>query len=105
MDEGKIKAIGAPREIQERTLSDSAIELEVAQPLDGVSLPDWPEAIKTSLDDARRKIVVTSRKPARTIVGMMKWLDENSIELADIHIKRPSLEEAFIELTGKSLRE
>ena len=27
------------------------------------------------------------------------------IELADIRIKRPSLEEAFIELTGKSLRE
>ncbi len=36
---------------------------------------------------------------------MVKWMDENGIELADIHIKRPSLEEAFIELTGKSLRE
>ena len=28
-----------------------------------------------------------------------------SVELADIRIKRPSLEDAFIELTGKSLRE
>jgi hypothetical protein len=35
----------------------------------------------------------------------VKWLDERNIELADIHILRPSLEEAFIELTGKSLRE
>jgi len=40
-----------------------------------------------------------------TIVDMVKWLDERGIELADIRIKRPSLEEAFIELTGKSLRE
>ena len=47
----------------------------------------------------------TSTRPARTIVEMVKWLDEAGIELADIHIKRPSLEDAFIELTGKSLRE
>jgi hypothetical protein len=36
---------------------------------------------------------------------MVMWLDENSVELSDIRIKRPSLEDAFIELTGKSLRE
>jgi hypothetical protein len=36
---------------------------------------------------------------------MVKWLDDHGIELSDIRIKRPSLEEAFIELTGKSLRE
>jgi hypothetical protein len=36
---------------------------------------------------------------------MVKWLDEKGVELADIRIKRPSLEDAFIELTGKSLRE
>jgi ABC-type multidrug transport system ATPase subunit len=39
------------------------------------------------------------------MVDMMKWLDEKGIELADIRIRRPSLEDAFIELTGKSLRE
>jgi ABC-2 type transport system ATP-binding protein len=105
MDEGKIKAIGSPREIQERTLADSVIELEVAQPLDGAVLPEWPEAVKTAIGEGGRAISVTSRKPARTIVGMMKWLDEKGLELVDIHIKRPSLEDAFIELTGKSLRE
>ena len=47
----------------------------------------------------------SNMRPARTIVEMVKWLDEGGIELADIHIKRPSLEDAFIELTGKSLRE
>jgi hypothetical protein len=35
----------------------------------------------------------------------VKWLDVRGLDLADIRIKRPSLEEAFIELTGKSLRE
>ena len=105
IDEGRIIAIGTPRQIQEKTLSDSTIEIECAQPVAAGDLPQWAEAVKTSLDERRTILTVTSRRPARTIVEMMKWLDEQGLELADIRIKRPSLEEAFIELTGKSLRE
>ncbi len=105
VDEGRIIAIGTPREIQERTLSNSVIEIECAQPIVEGSLPKWQDAEKVSLDDRRTRIAVVSRRPARTIVEMVKWLDDKGLELADIRIKRPSLEDAFIELTGKSLRE
>jgi ABC-2 type transport system ATP-binding protein len=57
------------------------------------------------VDERRMKIAVTTPRPARIVVEMVKWLDEKGVELADIRIKRPSLEDAFIELTGKSLRE
>jgi ABC-2 type transport system ATP-binding protein len=105
VDEGRIIAIGTPREIQERTLANSTIEIECERPVPAGDLPAWQNAEKTSLDEKRTRIAVVSTRPARTIVEMVKWLDEQGIELADIHIKRPSLEEAFIELTGKSLRE
>jgi ABC-2 type transport system ATP-binding protein len=105
IDEGRIIAIGTPREIQERTLSASTIEIECEQPVSAGDLPAWQAAEKICLDDRRTRISVTSTRPARTIVDMVKWLDERGIELSDIRIKRPSLEEAFIELTGKSLRE
>jgi ABC-2 type transport system ATP-binding protein len=105
IDEGRIIAIGTPRQIQEKTLSDSTIEIECTQPVAAGDLPLWADAVKTALDERRTVLTVTSRRPARTIVEMMKWLDEQGLELADIRIKRPSLEEAFIELTGKSLRE
>lgn len=105
IDEGRIIALGTPRQIQEKTLSDSMIEIECANPVAAVDLPQWAEAVKTLLDEKRTTLTVTSRRPARTIVEMMKWLEEQGLELADIRIKRPSLEEAFIELTGKSLRE
>jgi ABC-2 type transport system ATP-binding protein len=105
VDEGRIIAIGTPREIQERTLANSVIEIECAQPIAEGSLPTWQDAVKVSLDDRRTRISVVSRRPARTIVEMVKWLDDKGLELADIRIKRPSLEDAFIELTGKSLRE
>jgi ABC-2 type transport system ATP-binding protein len=105
VDEGRIIAMGTPRQIQEKTLQDSTIEIQCAQPVAAGDLPQWAEAVKTALDERRTTITVTSRHPARTIVEMMKWLDAQGLELADIRIKRPSLEEAFIELTGKSLRE
>ncbi len=105
VDEGRIVALGTPREIQERTLENSTIEMELEAPLSEGDLPQWREAQKTTIDDSRRRISVICRRPARTIVEMVKWLDEGGAELADIRIKRPSLEEAFIELTGKSLRE
>ncbi len=105
IDEGRIIAMGTPREIQERTLASSTIEVELAQPLDDGQLPSWQEADHVTLDDRRTRIAVVSRRPARTVVDLVKWLDQAGLDLADIRIKRPSLEEAFIELTGKSLRE
>jgi ABC-2 type transport system ATP-binding protein len=105
IDEGRIIAMGTPREIQERTLATSTIEIECAPPLAADQAPAWTEAEKIVVDASRSRIAVTSRRPARTIVDMVEWLRANGFELVDIHIKRPTLEEAFIELTGKSLRE
>jgi ABC-2 type transport system ATP-binding protein len=105
VDEGRIIAIGTPREIQERAIASSIVEIEVAAPLDGRALPSWRDAEKISVNERRTAISVISRRPARTIVEIVKWLDESVIEVSDIRLKRPTLEEAFIELTGKSLRE
>jgi ABC-2 type transport system ATP-binding protein len=105
VDEGLIVGIGTPREIQEKALAHSTIEVELAAPLGDVALPRWPEAEEITVDAPRTKIAVTTRRPARIVVELVKWLDERGVELADIRIKRPSLEDAFIELTGKSLRE
>jgi ABC-2 type transport system ATP-binding protein len=105
VDEGRIIAMGTPREIQERAIGVSVIEMECARPFPEGPLPQWDEAEKVSLDDSRTRFSVSSRRPARTVVAMVKWLEECSFELSDIRIQRPTLEDAFIELTGKSLRE
>lgn len=105
IDEGRIIAMGTPREIQERTLASSTIEIQCAPPLSVDQVPAWSEADQVAVDANRSRVTVTTRKPARTVVDMVEWLRANGIELIDIHIRRPSLEESFIELTGKSLRE
>jgi hypothetical protein len=36
---------------------------------------------------------------------MVKWVDAQRIDLEDVHLTRPTLEDVFIELTGKKLRD
>ena len=48
---------------------------------------------------------MTSGRPARTLLEIVKWVDAESLGLEDVHLSRPTLEDVFIELTGKKLRE
>ncbi len=105
IDEGKIIAIGTPRELQEKNLGESTIEIVCLTPISGDGLPNWPDAVSVSLGDDRKSVSVMSRHPARTLVEMVKWLDQQGIELHDVHLKRPTLEDVFIKLTGKRLRD
>ncbi len=105
IDAGKIIAIGTPRELQEKSANQSAIEVVLAEPFAGDDLPAWTDAMRTVLGDDRRHITVASAKPARTLVDMVKWIDSHGLELTDIRLNRPTLEDVFIELTGKKLRE
>jgi len=105
VDQGQIIAFGTPREIQERTLGESMIEIvtDRAMPFD-----DLPESLKTHkyvTGDAGKRISMQSGNPARTIAELVKWVEQQSLNLVDIHLKRPTLEDVFIELTGKRLRE
>jgi ABC-2 type transport system ATP-binding protein len=105
VDEGRIVAIGRPREIQERTLGCSVIELRCEQPLPDGAAGCWRDAGDAVFSDDRRRLSVQTTQPARTLIDLVKWIDGAGLDLADIQLKRPTLEDAFIELTGKSLRE
>jgi ABC-2 type transport system ATP-binding protein len=104
MDQGAIIAMGTPRELQERTLGHSRIEITTAQPITA-AVPGFEQAEKHALSEDRRTLTVQSRRPARTLPEVIKWIDQQGAELEDIHLKRPTLEDVFIELTGKRLRD
>jgi ABC-2 type transport system ATP-binding protein len=104
IDAGKIIEMGSPREIQQRTMGSSLIELQTAAPMP-VELPTWAGADKIHVSEDRLSLTAHSPKPAKTVVEIVKWIDQMGLELVDIHLKRPTLEDVFIELTGKRLRD
>jgi ABC-2 type transport system ATP-binding protein len=105
IDEGRIVAMGTPEEIRSRTLGHTRIEVRCGRPLPPGDLPRFADADGGTVDADRRQVVVSTVHPARTLVELVRWVDQQGVELEDVHLKRPSLEDVFIEVTGKSLRE
>jgi ABC-2 type transport system ATP-binding protein len=105
IDRGRIIELGTPREIQERTLGHTMIEIEADHPMPLHLLPDTLALNKYTAALEGRRVSMQSANPARTIAEFVKWIDQSSLNLVDIHLKRPTLEDVFIELTGKRLRE
>lgn len=105
VDEGRIVEMGTPREIQQRAAGQSRIEIECERPIPAGDSPAFLAAEKHTFSDDRKSLTVNSEQPARAIVDLVKWIDQLGIGLSDIHLKRPTLEDVFIQLTGKRLRE
>jgi ABC-2 type transport system ATP-binding protein len=102
VDAGRIIAMGTPRELQEQTLGHARIELKASAPLspNGVM---FQSAQSVAFDGPN--VTVQTAHPGRSLVDLVKWIDQQGLEILDVHIKRPTLEDVFIELTGKKLRD
>jgi ABC-2 type transport system ATP-binding protein len=105
IDEGRIIDSGPPRELQQRVLGNVRIEVVCAQPVPDGELPAWSNEEPISFSADRRALHVAASKPARAVADLVRWIDNLGIELEDIHVRRPTLEDVFLELTGKRLRD
>ncbi len=105
IDAGKIIELGTPREIQGRVLGHTLVEVKTNLPMPLENLPEKIREQKHATRDNDCTLSVQSDAPAALIVDLVKWIDAKGLQLVDIYMKRPTLEDVFIELTGKKLRE
>ncbi len=105
IDAGKIIELGSPREIQQRVLGQTLVEVTANSALPIEQMPERLRLEKSVLSDEGRTISMQTNSAAATVVELVKWIDHSGLTLVDIHTKRPTLEDVFIELTGKKLRE
>jgi ABC-2 type transport system ATP-binding protein len=105
IDAGKIIELGTPREIQQRVLGHTLVEVTTSEPAPLDSLPEKLREERYSVKDQGQTLSMQTEHPAVLIVELVKWIDQQGLRLVDIHMKRPTLEDVFIELTGKKLRE
>ncbi len=105
IDGGKIIEQGTPREIQQRVLGKTLVEVTADKPIVDTELTPRLRDEKYVLRDDGRTLSVQTDEPAAAIVELVKHIDQRGLTLLDIHLKRPTLEDVFIELTGKKLRE
>ncbi len=104
VDEGRIIALDTPARLQQQSKSASSIVVTCATAFPSTR-PEWAQATDSAIDPTGHTLTVHSRRPAATLVDLVKWIDQQGLELTDVRLKQPSLEDVFIEMTGKSLRQ
>jgi ABC-2 type transport system ATP-binding protein len=104
VDEGRIIALDTPSRLQRQSRNASSIVVTCALPFPEPR-PAWAAATESILNSTGHTLTVRSRHPAATLVDLVKWIDQRGLELTDVRLRQPSLEDVFIEMTGKSLRQ
>ncbi len=103
VDHGKVIALGTPRELKARSGGTTRIEVRLSKPEPNGALKNLE-----GVTDAREvdgTYVIHSNRPPQTIVSMVKHLEIQGNDLVSLEIATPSLEDVFIELTGRRLRD
>jgi ABC-2 type transport system ATP-binding protein len=59
----------------------------------------------TTLDDHTRKLTVPAHGGAQTLVQVVRDFDEAGIHIDDIALRRPTLDDVFLALTGHAAEE
>ena len=103
IDHGKVIANGTPRELKARMGADvlelhleDASELEpTAAALRGVGSGE------PSIDAGDRRITLPVHQGAADLMSAVRRLDEEGIVPSDVSLRRPSLDDVFLALTGR----
>jgi ABC-2 type transport system ATP-binding protein len=103
VDHGQVIALGTPRELKRNSAGKTRIEVRLARPEPDAALAGL-DAV-SSVHTADGAYVVQSTAVPRSIVSLVKFLETQGNELASLEIATPSLEDVFLELTGRRLRD
>ncbi|MBZ5703036.1 MAG: ABC transporter ATP-binding protein [Acidobacteriia bacterium] len=103
VDHGKVIAQGTPRELKQRSGDTTRIEVRLAKPASEATLKGLDGVTDChALDGA---FILHCQRPPQAIVSLVKHLEAEGNELVNLEISTPSLEDVFIELTGRRLRD
>ncbi len=103
IDHGKIVASGTPDELKRR-ISGDLVTFEVDDAARATELLSRrAEARDVTVTD--RGLRVTVDRGETQALPLMRALDEAGIRVGSLHIAHPSLDDVFLTLTGRSLRE
>lgn len=100
IDYGRIIAEGSPLELTSK-LGGERIHLKVKNSKDGRMLADKLTQLGYNVRAFNGTVVVTVENAAKTIPELAPYLRD----VVEVRITRPNLEEVFLELTGRRLRE
>jgi len=107
VDHGQVIALGTPRELIASVGGDHIVEFSVATNqhprVDASQLNSLVDV--TSVRDEVDRWTLNSRMAHHTIPALLSYLEAQDLALASLTTRQASLEDVFVKLTGRNLKE
>jgi ABC-2 type transport system ATP-binding protein len=107
VDHGQVIALGTPRELIASVGGDHIVEFSVAPEhhvrVDASHLNSLPDV--TSVRDEVDRWTLNSRMAHHSIPALLTYLEAENLALAGLTTRQASLEDVFVKLTGRNLKE
>lgn len=108
VDHGQVIAKGSPHKIIDSLGAESIVEFKLSNPADVESVDKnaisaLDGVLESSVIGATFTLKVVDTKTA--LSSLLSWLETSSTVAEDIRTHRPTLEDVFVSLTGKQLRD
>jgi ABC-2 type transport system ATP-binding protein len=101
MDRGQLVALGTPRELIARSGQGTRLEVRLAKPVGLAHL----KLIEGVIDchEAEGAYFLHAQPATVAIAALVRFLESEENALLDLHIAQPSLEDVFVEMTGRRM--
>jgi ABC-2 type transport system ATP-binding protein len=103
IDHGRIIAEGSPRELMARSRPSQSVSLVTSRAVEPRRLSALEDIGELQTNSERVRFTTTDVH--RTLRELLKMLDAERIEVVELHVEKATLEDVFLELTGKELRD
>jgi len=106
IDHGQVIAEGTPSDLIERLGGHHVVEFDVTGAADNTSLDHWKSL--PGVDSVRNEdgiVCLNVREPHSTIPALLDAVRARNSELLHLSTRQASLEDVFVNLTGRHLRE
>ena len=105
IDHGKIIATGSPSELISRYFKEQAIRFSVNPTPTKEILKEFPGVIEVVIDG--EDVLIYSNQIPATMSAILRYAEETNLtkQLKDLHVRQATLEDVFLKLTGRKIRE
>ena len=105
VDHGKIIAMGSPDELISRNFKERAIEFHMNPAPPREIMEKFPGTTGVTIN-GEEVLIYSSEIPA-TMSAILKYAEETKLinQLKDLHVRQATLEDVFLKLTGREMRE
>jgi len=103
MDHGHILEMGTVEELVTKRFKERAVQFDATAAMTDAALQALPDV--TSVKHDADVVLVYTRDVGATIGALLALADTNGIDVSNLTVRRATLEDVFLDLTGRALRD